>query len=153
MESYSDYGQNLFDRYIEYADAWIQEIDYKDPDTGNLFDRGILNKELEKIEKPAGIANPKDFRGEVVNFVLRASAKNGGKRVKWTSYEKLREVIEKKMFASTEELLPIISFNAKSGAEDQKKHDEFVKRMMGKGYTAKQVKRLVEWHMRSQNNS
>ena len=153
LESYSDYGQNLFDRYIEYADAWIQEIDYKDPDTGNLFDRGILNKELEKIEKPAGIANPKDFRGEVVNFVLRASAKNGGKRVKWTSYEKLREVIEKKMFASTEELLPIISFNAKSGAEDQKKHDEFVKRMMGKGYTAKQVKRLVEWHMRSQNNS
>ena len=153
LESYSDYGQNLFDRYIEYADAWIQEIDYKDPDTGNLFDRNILNKELEKIEKPAGISNPKDFRGEVVNFVLRATAKNGGKRVKWTSYEKLREVIEKKMFASTEELLPIISFNAKSSADDQKKHDEFVKRMTSKGYTAKQVKRLVEWHMRTQNNS
>jgi serine protein kinase len=153
LESYSDYGQNLFDRYIEYADAWIQEIDYKDPDTGNLFDRNVLNKELEKIEKPAGISNPKDFRSEVVNFVLRATAKGGGKKVKWTSYEKLREVIEKKMFASTEELLPIISFNAKSSADDQKKHDEFVKRMMGKGYTAKQVKRLVEYHMRYQSNN
>ena len=153
LESYSDYGQNLFDRYVEYADAWIQEIDYKDPDTGNLFDRAILNKELEKIEKPAGIANPKDFRNEVVNFVLRASAKNGGNGVKWTSYEKLREVIERKMFASTEELLPVISFSAKSKDEDQKKHDEFVKRMMSKGYTAMQVKRLVEWHMRTQKSS
>jgi len=153
LESYSDYGQNLFDRYVEYADAWIQEIDYKDPDTGNLFDRSILNKELEKIEKPAGISNPKDFRNEVVNFVLRASAKNGGNGVKWTSYEKLREVIERKMFASTEELLPVISFAPKSKDDDQKKHDEFVKRMMSKGYTALQVKRLVEWHMRTQKSS
>ena len=31
LESYSDYGQNLFDRYIQYADHWIQEIDFKDP--------------------------------------------------------------------------------------------------------------------------
>jgi len=153
LESYSDYGQNLFNRYVEYADAWIQEIDYKDPDTGNLFDRNILNKELEKIEKPAGIANPKDFRNEVVNFVIRATAKNKGNMVKWTSYEKLREVIEKKMFASTEELLPIISFSAKSSTDDQKKHDEFVKRMMEKGYTEKQVKRLVEWYMRTQKSS
>ena len=53
--------------------------------------------ELEKIEKPAGIANPKDFRSEVVNFVLRAKAKNKGKNPDWTSYEKLREIIEKKM--------------------------------------------------------
>ncbi len=153
LESYSDYGQNLFDRYIEYADAWIQEIDYKDPDTGNLFDRSILNKELEKIEKPAMISNPKDFRNEVVNFVLRASKKNQGGVVLWTSYEKLREVIEKKMFASTEELLPVISFSAKGSADDQKKHDEFVQRMISKGYTAKQVKRLVEWHMRTQKSS
>ena len=152
LESYGDYGQNLFDRYVEYADAWIQEIDFKDPDTGNLYDRDILNKELEKIEKPAGIANPKDFRHEVVNFVLRARAKNGG-AVAWTSYEKLREVIEKKMFASVEELLPVISFTAKSSNDEQKKHDDFVQRMMNKGYTARSVRRLVEWYMRVQKSS
>lgn len=148
LESYSDFGQNLFDRYIEYADHWIQEIDYKDPDTGNLFDRDILNQELEKIEKPAGIVNPKDFRNEVVNFVLRARARSKDNIVSWTSYEKLREVIEKKMFASTEELLPVISFSTKSNSEDQKKHEEFVNRMVAKGYTKKQVKRLVEWYLR-----
>src|SRR3712207_1485557 len=36
LESYHDYGQNLFDRYIDYADAWIEDIDFKDPDTGQL---------------------------------------------------------------------------------------------------------------------
>ena len=34
----------------------------------------FLNQELTKIEKPAGIANPKDFRNEVVKFALRARA-------------------------------------------------------------------------------
>src|SRR3546814_18743251 len=66
LESYHDYGQNLFDRYISYADAWIEEQDFKDPDTGQIFDREILDQELSKIEKPAGVANPKDFRNEVV---------------------------------------------------------------------------------------
>jgi serine protein kinase len=148
LESYSEYGQNIFDRYVIYADFWIQDQEYRDPETGQLFDRAALNAELEKIEKPAGISNPKDFRNEIVNFVLRAKAKNNGKNPTWTSYEKLRTVIEKKMFSSTEELLPVISFNAKTSTDDQKKHDDFVNRMMEKGYTRKQVRLLSEWYLR-----
>jgi serine protein kinase len=62
------------------------------------FAEAVLNAELEKIEKAAGISNPKDSRNEVVNFVLRARARSGGKPVSWTSYEKLRDVLERKMF-------------------------------------------------------
>ncbi len=153
LESYSEYGQNIFDRYVTYADCWLQDEEYRDPDTGEIFDRAALNTELEKIEKPAGIANPKDFRNEVVNFVLRARANNAGKNPAWNSYEKLREVIEKKMFSSTEDLLPVISFNAKASAEDQKKHQSFVERMVAKGYTEKQVRLLSEWYLRVQKSS
>ena len=148
LESYSEYGQNIFDRYVTYADFWIQDQEYRDPDTGESFDRAALNSELEKIEKPAGISNPKDFRNEIVNFVLRARANNAGKNPAWTSYEKLRAVIEKKMFSSTEDLLPVISFNAKASAEEQKKHAQFVDRMVAKGYTAKQVRLLSDWYLR-----
>jgi serine protein kinase len=148
LESYSEYGQNIFDRYVTYADFWIQDQEYRDPDTGESFDRGSLNTELEKIEKPAGISNPKDFRNEIVNFVLRARANNAGRNPAWTSYEKLRAVIEKKMFSNTEDLLPVISFNAKASAEEQKKHAEFVDRMVAKGYTAKQVRLLSDWYLR-----
>ncbi|MFM4967517.1 PrkA family serine protein kinase [Aeromonas veronii] len=153
LESYSEYGQNIFDRYVTYADFWIQDQEYRDPETGQLFDRASLNSELEKIEKPAGISNPKDFRNEIVNFVLRARANNAGRNPNWTSYEKLRTVIEKKMFSNTEELLPVISFNSKTSAEEQKKHDNFVERMMEKGYTRKQVRLLSEWYLRVRKSS
>ncbi len=148
LESYSEYGQNLFDRYVTYADFWIQDQEYRDPETGDFLDRASLNADLEKIEKAAGISNPKDFRNEIVNFVLRARANNGGKNPDWTSYEKLRRVIEMKMFSSTEDLLPVISYTAKSSADEQNKHDNFVERMMKRGYTEKQVRLLSEWYLR-----
>jgi serine protein kinase len=148
LESYGDYGQNLFDRYVAYADAWIEDQDYKDPDTGQLMDRELLNQELSKIEKPAGIANPKDFRNEVVKFALRARAANKGRNPAWTSYEKLREVIEKRMFSQVEDLLPVISFGTKKDSDTEKKHHDFLERMTSRSYTPRQVRRLVEWYMR-----
>jgi serine protein kinase len=148
LESYSEYGQNIYDRYVIYADFWIQDQEYRDPDTGEILDRQALNEELEKIEKPAGISNPKDFRNEIVNFVLRAKANNDGKNPAWNSYEKLRTVIEKKMFSNTEDLLPVISFNAKASESDMKKHTDFVTRMVERGYTEKQVRLLSEWYLR-----
>ncbi|HEX4507594.1 MAG TPA: PrkA family serine protein kinase [Alphaproteobacteria bacterium] len=148
LESYNDYGQNLFDRYVDYADAWIENLDFKDPDTGQMMDRELLNQELTKIEKPAGIANPKDFRNEVVKFALRARAQRDGKNPAWTSYEKIREVIERRMFSQVEDLLPIISFGSKKEVETERKHAEFLSRMTARGYTERQVRRLVEWYMR-----
>jgi serine protein kinase len=148
LESYSEYGQNLFDRYIAYADAWIEDQDYKDPDTGQILNREVLDNELSQIEKPAGIANPKDFRNEVVKFTLRARARNHGRNPAWTSYEKLREVIEKRMFGQVEDLLPVISFGSKQDSVTEKRHTEFVQRMVERGYTKRQVRRLVDWYMR-----
>jgi serine protein kinase len=125
-----------------------EDQDYKDPDTGQLMDRELLNQELSKIEKPAGIANPKDFRNEVVKFALRARAANAGKNPSWTSYEKLREVIEKRMFSQVEDLLPVISFGSKKDSDTEQKHNDFVQRMASRSYTPRQVRRLVEWYMR-----
>lgn len=153
LESYSEFGQNIFDRYVTYADYWIQDSEYRDPDTGEMLDRAALNDDLEKIEKPAGISNPKDFRNEIVNFTLRARANNAGKNPAWTSYEKMRSVIETKMFSTTEDILPVISFSAKSSTEEHQKHQEFVDRMVTKGYTPKQVRLLCEWHLRTRKSS
>ncbi|MEI9994779.1 MAG: PrkA family serine protein kinase [Rhizomicrobium sp.] len=148
LESYGEYGQNLFDRYIAYADAWIEDQDFKDADTGQLLNRESLDNELSKIEKPAGIANPKDFRNEVVKFALRYRAQNDGRNPAWTAYEKIRSVIEKRMFTQVEDLLPVISFESKKDNDTANKHNEFIKRMLSRGYTPRQVRRLVEWYMR-----
>jgi serine protein kinase len=83
-----------------------------------------------------------------VKFALRSRAGNRGRNPSWTSYEKIREVIEKRMFSQVEDLLPVISFGSKKDSETEKKHDEFVSRMMSRGYTERQIRRLVEWYMR-----
>lgn len=152
LENYQEFGQNLFERYITYADHWTRDSQYSDPDTGSLFDKTILNAELEKIEKAGGITNnPKDFRNEVVNFVIRQEKNN--KVVEWTSYEKMRVVIEKRIFSNVEELLPIISFTKKSNKEQQREHDRFIKRMSELGYTPTQTKRLVEFYLQEIKSS
>lgn len=147
VDSYQEYGQNLFERYITYADHWCQDNDFRDPETGQQFDRSTLNDELEKIEKPAGIANPKDFRNDLVQFYLRHKAKNG-ESPKWDTYEKIKNVIEKRIFSKTEDLIPVISFTTKTSKEDEKKHSDFIERMKERGYTNKQIKLLTDWYLR-----
>ena len=148
IDSYQEYGQNIFDKYVLFADCWMNDTDHRDPDTGEIYDREALNEELEKIEKPAGIANPKDFRHEVVNFFLRHKANNNGEAPRWTSYNKIKMVIEKRLFSNTEDLLPVISFGSKSSKEDKEKHNDFIKRMKERGYTKKQVELAVSWWVR-----
>ena len=61
LESYSEYGQNIFDRYVTFADCWIQDEEFRDPETGEL--RSLrAQRRAGKIEKPAGIRQSKDFR-------------------------------------------------------------------------------------------
>ncbi len=151
LDSYSEYGQNLFDRYITYADFWLQDQDYRDNDTGQIFDRKMLNEELEKVELPAEISNLKDFRNEVVNFCLHYKSDNGN-YPKWTSYTKLKEVIEKSMFNKTEDLLPVISFHGHKNSDNAKKHKGFIERMEKKGYTSKQIQLLCEWYIRAKRS-
>ena len=62
----------------------------------------------------------------MVKFALRARAKNDGRNPSWTSYEKIREVIERRMFSQVEDLLPVISFGSKKDSETEKKHADFV---------------------------
>jgi serine protein kinase len=42
----------------------------------------------------------------------------------------------------------VISFGSKKDSDSEKKHEEFVHRMAARGYTERQVRRLVEWYMR-----
>ncbi|MGS3158100.1 hypothetical protein AB2893_24845, partial [Escherichia coli] len=48
---------------------------------------------------------------------------------------------------------PVISFNATTPTDAQKKHDDFVDRMLEKGYTRKQVRLLCAWYLRVRKSS
>ncbi len=149
IENSEDYCQNMFERYLSLADAWLQDIQFKDGNSGSTMNKAEVDAELSKIEKPAGITNPKDFRSEVNSYVLRVRANNGGKMPRWNSFEKIKQVIEAKMSSSLDELLPVIAFDTKKEAKLQKDHESFVDRMVSLGYTKRQVRRVVEWFGRA----
>lgn len=154
VDSYSNYGQNIFDNYITYAIHFLDEKDYRDPDTGALWDIDMLDDALSKIEKPGRITNVQDFRNEIVRFALMARTKNNNQNPKWTDYEPFRRIIEKELFAKTEDLLPVISFSgAKKNDEDSQKHTAFVDKMKANGYTERQIRILVDWYMMVRKNS
>ena len=54
LESYSEYGQNIFDRYVTYADYWIQDQEYRDTDTGEVFDRASAQRRAREDRKARG---------------------------------------------------------------------------------------------------
>lgn len=145
LESYRSFGQNMFERYVLFAEAWLNDEQCRDPETHVLLDRENLNKKLEEIEKAAGIVNARDFRNEIVHYVLRHKAKHEGKSPAWDQYEKIKTVIEKRMFAATEQIMPVISFGPKQDKETEEKHRGFVQRMIDKGYTENQVRVMVAW--------
>lgn len=154
ISSSDEYCQNLFNRYVALANDWLEDQDYRDPKTGIQLNVEQINQELSSIEKPGlETNNPKDFRNEVVKFYDRHRANHNGQAPRWDSFTKMREVIEKKVIRSTEEILPIISFDANHSEEDLKKHTSFVGKMKEKGYTENMIRLVVDWFQHMQKGA
>lgn len=149
IESYEEYGQNYFDRYVTYADFWLKEDDYRDPVSQLSMTPADLEKYLEEVESAASIGNKKDFRNEVVMYCLRYRAQHNNKNPAWTSYNKIKEVLEAKIFSNLDDMLPIVSSNTQASADEKRHHQDFVKRMVSLGYTPRMVTILVDWYIRA----
>ncbi len=151
VESFGDYGQNIFDKYIDYVGSLHSDSDYRDPDTGTVVDREYLEKFLVDIEDSIGVTNRKDFRTEVYVHCLQYRSEHKGVNPSWTADKKIKRAIEAKVFSSLENIVPVISFDGKKSKEDESKHTEFVDRMVKLGYTPKQIRRLVTWSLRTKS--
>lgn len=146
VESYPEYGQNVYDKYLLYADSILKRADLRDSETGMMIDQSVLLSFLEEIEKPAHVVDPREFRNQVVLYAKDHQLANKGKNPAWTHDKKIKKVIEKKIFASLNDTLPIMAFTKKQSAKEQQKHDDFVSRMIQNGYTKAQVQRIVSWY-------
>ena len=81
-------------------------------------------------------------RGETPELVDQAVAADQTHRAALTAFERLR--------AEQKDLGRQV---AKASADEQKKHQDFVNRMITKGYTEKQVRLLCEWYLRVRKSS
>ena len=147
IEQRQEYLQNAFEHYIARADSWTQDKDYKDPDTGLLMSREELDDLLSEIEKPAGLANPKDFRHELINWVLRYQAAKK-KMPAWNAYAPIRRVLEKALFDKMDDLIPVLSARGTKSSSAKTQYKSFVDNMKELGYTDRQVQRLVDAYVK-----
>ena len=88
LESYSEYGQNIFDRYVTYADYWIQDHEYRDTDTGEVFDRVVAQRRAREDREAGRHRQPEGLPQR--DRQLRA-ARAGQQRRQQPGLDQLRE--------------------------------------------------------------
>ena len=129
---YKEQAESLFNNYLDHAEAFINKTRLKDVNTGEELEPD--EKFMRSLEEQIGITetSAKGFRSDVTAymfFVLR----NGGK-LDYSSYEPLKEAIEKKLTASVKELSRIVTREKVRNEEQDKKYNAMVEEMKRNGY-------------------
>jgi len=132
IHGYREQAQDLFNNYLDHAEAFVNKTKLKDPNTGEELEPD--EEFLHSIEQQLGITQSaaKGFRQDVTAYMF-AVLRNGGK-IDYTCYEPLKEAIEKKLTASVRELSRIITKSKVRDQEQSKKYDAMVEEMKRNGY-------------------
>ncbi len=132
IHSFREQAESLFNNYIDNAEAFVNKTRIKDNSTGEE-----LNPDedfMRSIEEQIGVseASSKGFRADVTSYMFYL-IRNGSK-IDYTSYEPLKEAIEKKLMASVKDLSRIITKSRVRNAEQTEKYNTMVEEMQKNGY-------------------
>ncbi|WDC85569.1 hypothetical protein PL321_02850 [Caloramator sp. mosi_1] len=132
IHGFREQAESLFNNYIDNAEAYVNKTKIKDKATGEE-----LNPDeafMRSIEEQIGISpnSAKGFRTDVTSYMFYV-IRNGGK-IDYTSYEPLKEAIEKKLIASVKDLTRIITKSKVRDKEQDAKYNAMVEKMKEDGY-------------------
>ena len=83
------------------------------------------------------------FRQEVIAYLWASSRR--GERITYTSYEPLKEAIERKLMNSVRELSRIITKARTRDEEQQQKYDAMVKNLIENGYPEDSIDTILKY--------
>lgn len=132
IHGYREQAESLFNNYLDHAEAFVNKTKIKDKNTGEELEPD--EKFLRSIEEQIGISETaiKGFRSDVTAYMFFVM-RNGG-TLDYTSYEPLKDAIEKKLTASVRDISRIIT-QAKVRDKDQtEKYNTMVDEMKRNGY-------------------
>ena len=132
IHSFREQAESLFNNYIDNAEAFVNKTKIKDSSTGEE-----LNPDedfMRNIEEQIGVseASSKGFRADVTSYMFYLV--RNGMKIDYTSYEPLKEAIEKKLMASVKDLSRIITKTRVRDKEQNEKYDAMVEEMKNNGY-------------------
>ena len=149
MGKFASHGQTMFERYISMAEAWLHNDEYIAED-GSRYNLDMLNKELERIEKPGDIGiNAKNYRRDATDFVMKYRANHEGKYPDWRHDKAIADVLEKQLLAQFPQFVPVILDGRTTSNDDMDKLDTFKKNMKEAGFTTdRMIKRVIDFWSR-----
>lgn len=105
VDSFQDAAQLLYDHYLEHAEARIMHTTVTDPITGEEVEPN--DKILQDLERSLGLSDSSAtaFRQEMVN--KSGAMARRGQSLKWDAHPKMKQAIEKKLFADVANLVKV----------------------------------------------
>ncbi|WMJ80744.1 PrkA family serine protein kinase [Clostridium sp. MB40-C1] len=132
ISSFREQAESLFNNYIDHAEAYVNKTKLKDGYTGEELEPDETF--MRSIEEQIGVteSSAKGFRTDVTSYMFYV-IRNGGD-INYTSYEPLKEAIEKKLVLSVRDLSRVITQSKVRDKEQSKKYNAMVEEMKLNGY-------------------
>jgi serine protein kinase len=131
--SYEESARTLLNNYLDNVEAYCNKTKLRDPITDEEMEPD--EQLMRSIEEQIGITEnaKKSFREEILIRISSLARK--GMTFDYTSHERLKEAIEKKLFADLRDVVKITTSTRTPDKEQLRKINEVVNRLMSEhGY-------------------
>ncbi|MFP3121712.1 MULTISPECIES: PrkA family serine protein kinase [Bacillaceae] len=142
--SYEESAKTLMDNYLDNVEAYCNKAKLRDPLTGEEMSPD--EKLMRSIEEQIGISEnaKKAFREEILIRISAYARK--GKRFDYNSHERLREAIQKKLFADLKDVVKITTSTKTPDERQLKKINDVVARLIDEyGYNSTSANELLRY--------
>lgn len=142
--SYEESAKTLMNNYLDNVEAFCNKNKIYDPLTGEEMNPD--EKLMRSIEEQIGISEnaKKAFREEILIRISAYARK--GKRFDYNSHERLREAIQKKLFADLKDVVKITTSSKMPDESQLKKINEVVARLVDEhGYNTTSANELLQY--------
>jgi len=131
--SYEESARTLLNNYLDNVEAYCNKTKLRDPITDEEMEPD--EQLMRSIEEQIGITEnaKKSFREEIL--IRISSLARRGQTFEYTSHERLKEAIEKKLFADLRDVVKITTSTRTPDKEQLRKINDVVNRLMAEhGY-------------------
>ncbi|WP_078577414.1 PrkA family serine protein kinase [Salipaludibacillus agaradhaerens] len=142
--SYEESAKTLMDNYLDNVEAYCNKNKLRDPLTGEEMSPD--EKLMRSIEEQIGISEnaKKAFREEILIRISAYARK--GKKFDYQSHDRLREAIQKKLFADLKDVVKITTSTKTPDENQLKKINEVIARLIDEyGYNSTSANDLLKY--------
>ncbi len=142
--SYEESAKTLMDNYLDNVEAFCNKNKIHDPITGEEMDPD--EKLMRSIEEQIGISEnaKKTFREEILIRISAYARK--GKKFDYQSHDRLREAIQKKLFADLKDVVKITTSTKTPDEQQLKRMNEVIARLIDEhGYNSVSANELLRY--------